>query len=135
MTTKTKFRNSMISDAQKAATAMQKSPIASKLKANGYTPAVMTKHANELTALHAAAETAHDAWLAAGEALSEKAEEFDLSWSAYCNLVRGLTTSVPTRKAHGVPSPGLHKGPSYKRGPNKKGSSGATPPATPSPAK
>ena len=117
MAQKSWFRSSMIVDAQKAATAMQTSAIAKQLKANGFTAATMAKEASDLTSLHAAAEAARSAWLEASAALSAKAQAFDQTWSSYCNIVRGVTSDATTRKAHGVPSPGVRKGPAFKRGP------------------
>jgi hypothetical protein len=109
------FRSSMIADAQKAATAMQSSPLAAKLAAMGFTPATMSQAAATLTDLHAKAEAAHSAWLQASAALGTAAQQFDQTWSSYCNIVRGVTSDATTRKTHGVSSPGLRKTPSYKR--------------------
>jgi hypothetical protein len=67
--------------------------------------------------LHAKAEAARSAWLTASAALQAKAQEFEATWSSYCNIVRGVTSSATVRKAHGVPSPGIRKGPTFKRGP------------------
>jgi hypothetical protein len=134
MADKTHFRSGMIVDAQKAATAMQSSTIAKQLAANGFTAATMSQAASDLTDLQAKAEAARSAWLLASAALSARAQTFDTSWSSYCNIVRGVTTDEVTRKAHGVPSPGVRKGPSFKRGPRKAATKTATAPAAP-PAK
>jgi hypothetical protein len=131
MTTKTKFRNSMIADAQKASNAMQGSKIGKQLKANGFTSATMKKEADDLTALHATAEAAHSTWLEASGDLSARAQSFEQLWSRYCNIVRGTTQDVQVRKAHGVSSPGVRKGPTFKRAPKKKASTPTTPPAAP----
>jgi len=132
MAKKSQFRSGMIVDAQKAATAMQSSTIAKQLKANGFTAATMTQAASDLTSLHAAAEAARSAWLTASAALQTKAQEFELVWSSYCNIVRGIAPSATVRKAHGVASPGIRKGPTFKRGPRKAATTttpavGATP--------
>jgi hypothetical protein len=132
MPKKTNFRTSMIADAQKAATGMQSSTIAKQLAANGFTPATMAQEASDLTDLHAKAEAAHGTWLQASAALQARAQQFEQTWSSYCNIVRGITKDAATRKAHGVSSPGVKKGPSFKRGPHKKA---ATAPAPAAPAK
>ena len=134
MSKKSQFRSGMIVDAQKAATAMQSSPIAKQLKANGFTTATMAQAASDLTDLHAKAEAARSAWLTASAALQAKAQEFELTWSSYCNIVRGITSDETTRKAHGVSSPGVRKGPSFKRGPRKAATTATTAPAV-TPAK
>jgi hypothetical protein len=118
----------MIADAQKASTAMQSSAFAAKLAANGFTPATMAQEASALTDLHQKAQAAHSAWLQASAALQARAQEFDQLWSSYCNIVRGVTSDTTARKTHGVGSPGVHKGPSFKRGPRKKAAN-ATPAA------
>jgi hypothetical protein len=128
------FRSDMVSDAQKAATAMQTSAIAKQLKANGFTTATMAQAASDLTDLHAKAEAARSAWLTASAALQTKAEEFDLTWSSYCNIVRGVTSNATVRKAHGVASPGIRKGPTFKRGP-RKAATAATPAVGATPVK
>ena len=127
------FRNSMIADAQKASTAMHTSTIAKQLKANGFTSATMAAEASAMTDLHATAEAARSAWLQASAALQTKAQSFDDVWSSYCNIVRGVTSDETVRKAHGVASPGVKKGPSFRRGPRKAAAAatpavGATPP-------
>ncbi|MGD0529412.1 MAG: hypothetical protein ABSE49_30015 [Polyangiaceae bacterium] len=128
------FRSSMITDAQKASTAMQTSSIAKQLKSNGFTSATMAKAASDLTDLHAKAEAARSAWLQASAALQTEAQAFDQTWSSYCNIVRGITPDTTVRKAHGVPSPGQRKGPSFKRGPRKAATTATTAPAV-TPAK
>jgi hypothetical protein len=134
MAKKNQFRSDMVTDAQKAATAMQTSTIAKQLKANGFTAATMTQAASGLTDLHAKAEAARSAWLTASAALQTAAEQFELTWSSYCNIVRGVTSNATVRKAHGVGSPGVHKGPSFKRGPRKTAAT-ATPAVGATPAK
>jgi hypothetical protein len=124
----------MVTYAQKASTAMQSSTIAKQLKANGFTAATMAQAASDLTDLHAKAEAARSALLTASAALQAKAQEFELTWSSYCNIVRGITPDATVRKAHGVPSPGLKKGPSFKRGPRKAATTATTAPAV-TPAK
>jgi len=126
MSKKKSFRSSMIADAQKAATAMQSSPLAAKLAAMGFTPATMSQAAATLTDLHAKAEAAHSAWLQASATLAAAAQQFDQTWSSYCNIVRGVTADATTRKAHGVASPGVRKTPAYKR-PRKKAAATAAP--------
>jgi hypothetical protein len=134
MANKNRFTNRMILDAQKASTAMQSSPIAKQLASNGFTPATMAQEASALTDLHAKAEAAHGAWLQASAELGARAEQFDQVWSSYCNIVRGLTPDTTVRKTHGVSSPGIRKGPAFKRGPRKP-KAAATTPATPAPVK
>ena len=134
MANKTHFRTGMIADAQKASTAMQASPIATPLQQNGFTAATMAQAATEMTDLQAKAEAAHTAWLQASAALSTRAQTFDQTWSAYCNIVRGLTTDTTTRKTHGVPSPGVKKGPAFKRGPRTAAEPEVTAPAAPTAA-
>ena len=129
MAKKTHFRSDMIGDAQKAATAMQSSTIGKQLAANGFTAATMSQAASDLTDLQAKAEAARSAWLQASAALSARAQTFDASWSSYCNIVRGVTTDDVTRKAHGVSSPGVKKGPSFKRAPRKAATATTTAPA------
>ena len=129
MSNKTKFRSSMISDAQKAATAMQTSSIAQPLQTNGFTSATMAMAASDLTALQQKAQAARSAWLQASAALSTRAEAFDQTWSSFSNIVRGVTADETVRKAHGVSSPGVKKGPSFRRGPRKTATSTATAPA------
>ena len=103
MTNKSQFRSEMIVDAQKAATAIKTSTIAKQLKANGFTTATMVQAASDLTDLHAAAEAARSAWLTASAALQTKAQEFELTWSSYCNIVRGVTSNA-TKGPIGVAS-------------------------------
>jgi hypothetical protein len=137
MAKKNHFRSTMITDAQKAATAMQSSAYAKQLAANGFTSKAMAQEASDLTDLHAKAEAARGAWLQASAALQAKAQEFDQLWSSYCNIVRGVTSDTTARKTHGVPSPGIRKGPSFKRGPRKKAATTAPAPgqgATTTPA-
>jgi len=134
MTNKSQFRSEMIVDAQKAATAIKTSTIAKQLKANGFTTATMVQAASDLTDLHAAAEAARSAWLTASAALQTKAQEFELTWSSYCNIVRGVTSNATIRKAHGVPSPGIRKGPAFRRGP-RKAAAAVTPAVGATPAK
>ncbi|HEY1696420.1 MAG TPA: hypothetical protein VGG39_29865 [Polyangiaceae bacterium] len=134
MAKKTKFRTSMISNSQKAATGMLASPIGPQLQANGFTSATMQQAATDLTSLQSKSAAAHSAWLAASAALSAKAEEFDQTWSSYCNIVRGLTPDTTVRKSHGVPSPGVRKGPTFKRGPRKTATTEATAPTAPAAA-
>lgn len=131
MAKKSVFRSSMIANATKAAAAMQSSTIAKQLKANGFTAATMSKAASNLTALHDQMETAHNAWLQASAALSAAAQEFEATWSSYCNIVRGITPSAGVRKAHGVPSPGVRKGPQFRRGPRNKATPAVTAQAAP----
>jgi hypothetical protein len=126
-----KFRMSMISDANKAAAAMPTSSIAAPLQQNGFTAAAMAQAASDLTALHSKASAAHGAWLQASAALAAKAETFDQTWSSYSNIVRGLTTDETTRKTLGVASPGIRKTPAVKRGPRKAKVTTATAPAAP----
>ena len=125
---KNRFRSSMVADAQHASTAMQSSAFAKQLAANGFTPATMDQEASAMTDLQAKAQAAHSAWLLASAALQTRAEQFGQLWSSYCNIVRGVTPDTTARKAHGVESPGTHKGPSFKRGPRAKAAP-ATPPA------
>jgi hypothetical protein len=132
MAKKNAFRSDMIVDAQKAATAMASSPIAKQLKNNGFTAATMAQAASNLTDLHDKAQAAKSAWLQASAALSTAAESFDQTWSSYCNIVRGVTPNETVRKAHGVPSPGVRKGPTFRRGPRKQAATTATAPAAPS---
>jgi hypothetical protein len=131
MATKNMFRKDMIVDAQNAATAMQSSSIGKQLKTNGFTSASMTQEATDLTDLHQKAQAARAAWLQASAALSTKAQAFDLVWSSYCSIVRGVTPSETVRKAHGVASPGVKKGPQFRRGPRKPAATTATAPAAP----
>jgi hypothetical protein len=131
MANKNSFRSDMIVEAQKAATAMATSPIAKQLKTNGFTAATMAQAASNLTDLHDKAQAARSAWLQASAALQSAAATFDQTWSSYCNIVRGITPSETVRKAHGVPSPGAHKGPMFRRGPRKKATT-ATATAAPS---
>ncbi|MGH7295500.1 MAG: hypothetical protein ACRELB_11230 [Polyangiaceae bacterium] len=134
MAKKTHFRTGMIADAQKASTAMQSSTIATPLQQNGFTAATMAQAASEMTDLHAKAEAAHNAWLQASAALSTRAQAFDQTWSAYCNIVRGLTKDATTRKTHGVSSPGIKKCPAFKRAPRATATATATAPAAPTAA-
>jgi hypothetical protein len=94
----------------------------------------MAQAASEMTDLHAKAEAAHNAWLQASAALSTRAQAFDQTWSAYCNIVRGVTTDATTRKTHGVSSPGVKKGPAFKRGPRAGSATTATAQAAPTAA-
>ena len=135
MAKKNHFSSSMIADAQKASTAMQSSAVAKQLAANGFTPATMAQEASELSDLHAKAEAAHSAWLLASAALQARAQEFDQTWSSYCNIVRGVTSDTTTRTAHGVGSPGIRKGPSFKRGPRKAATQAPAPAAGTTPVK
>ena len=118
-----KFRPEMITLALQAAEAMRASPLASKLKANGLHPAIMQTEAEALSALRTAAVVAKNAAVQATADLSARAEEFATRYASYCNLVRGLTTDPGLRRTHGVKSPGVRKGPMFRRGPRAKGAS------------
>ena len=125
-----KFRPSMITLALQAAEAMRDSPLASKLKANGFHAASMQKEAAALSDLHTQAVAARNAAVQATANLSQRAEEFATKYASYCNLVRGLTTDSGLRRKHGVKSPGLRKGPLFRRGPRAKaGTTGAVAPS------
>jgi hypothetical protein len=115
-----KFRKSMVSDALKAADALGSSPVASKLKPHGYTPASMTTDARELTELHIRVLAAKAALVQASAALSARGGEFAQKWASFSNLVRGLTSDEALRNALGVQSPGTRKGPLFRRGPRAK---------------
>ena len=135
ISTKSKFRMSMITDANKAAAAMPASSIVGPLQSNGFTAAAMAQAASDLTALHAKASAARGAWLQASAALAAKAAQFDQTWSSYANIVRGLTDDETTRKTLGVASPGIRKTPAVKRGPRKaKATTTTAPAAAPTPA-
>ena len=112
-----KFRLSMITLALQAAEAMRDSPLASKLKANGFHAASMQKEAAVLSDLHTQAVAARNAAVQATANLSQRAEKY----ASYCNLVRGLTNDSGLRRKHGVKSPGLRKGPLFRRGARAKG--------------
>jgi hypothetical protein len=48
--------------------------------------------------------------------LGESAREIAATYARYCNLVRALTTDPGLRRVHGVKSPGIRKGPMFRRG-------------------
>src|SRR6266567_7372562 len=96
------FRMSMVTSAQLAEQSMRDTPIASKLKANGFTPATMAKEASELSALHTEVQAAKTALVQASAALGARSEKFATLWASYSNLVRALTTDEALRRKHGV---------------------------------
>ena len=109
------FRKSMVPSAMLAEAAMQSTPLAAKLKANGFTPAVMAKEAEELSALHTKVQVAKAALVQASAALSARAEQFGQIWATYSSFVRAFTKDVALRRKHGVTSPGVRKGPMFRR--------------------
>ncbi len=119
---------SMISDALRAAEKLGSSPLAKALKANGVTPASMTKAAEKLQELVTRAAVAKAAFAEAIAELAKGSKEFATMWSSYSSLVRALTTDVAVRAAHGVASPGRAKGPRFHR------AAQTTPAITPAPA-
>lgn len=121
------FRMSMVSSALLAEEAMRDTPIAAKLKANGFTPATMAKEAQALSALRTQVQTAKAALVQASAALGARSEEFAKVWASYSNLVRALTTDAALRGKHGVKSPGVRKGPMFKRGKRANGTPAETP--------
>jgi hypothetical protein len=121
------FRMSMVTSAQLAAESMRDTPIASKLKANGFTHATMAKEANELSALRTQVQAAKAALVQASAALGARSEEFAAVWASYSNLVRALTTDEALRRKHGVKSPGVRKGPMFRRATRSSGSPVETP--------
>ncbi len=127
---KNAFRMSMVASAQLAEDAMRDTPIASKLKANGFTPATMAKEAQALSTLRTQVQSAKAALVQASAALGARSEEFARMWASYSNLVRALTTDEALRRKHGVKSPGVRKGPMFKRGKRASGSPVVTPAAS-----
>jgi hypothetical protein len=115
-----KFRPSMITRALQAAEAMRDAPIASKLKSNGFNAAAMQKEAQALSDLRTQALDAKNAALQVTAELSVRGEKFAKMFASYCNQVRALTTDESLRRRLGVKSPGMRKGPAFKR-PRKTG--------------
>jgi hypothetical protein len=111
-----KFRPEMISNLLQAAESMRDSPLASDLKLHGLDPATMAEHAERLCDLRTRATLAREAAVEATQHLGECAREIATTYARYCNLVRGLTTDPGLRRVHGVKSPGIRKGPSFRRG-------------------
>jgi hypothetical protein len=109
------FRKSMVPSALLAEVAMQSTPLARKLKANGFTPAVMAKEAEDLSALHTKLQVTKTAMMEASAALAARSEAFAQLWATYSNLVRAFTKDVALRRKHGVTSPGVRKGPMFRR--------------------
>ncbi len=115
MSTKTVFRKYMVPSASLAEAAMRTSPLAAKLKVNGFTPAIMAKEAAELTALHTNVQVAKAAMLQASAELAARSEAFTQIWAMYSSLVRAFTRDTALRRKHGVTSPGVRKGPMFRR--------------------
>ncbi len=123
----------LVDHALKAAATIAASPIAKQLAANGFTAATMAQAASDLTDLRSKADAARSAAHQATAALAAREKEIEQMVSSFCNLVRALTTDTAVRKALGVSSPGIAKGPRFRRGPRKKAAT--TAPATPEPPK
>ncbi len=128
--TTSKFRPEMITEALQAAEAMRDTPLAVKLKANGFTPARMEKAAAELTELQTLAVAARNAAVQATADLSARAEGAAADLASYANLVRALTVDPGLRRKHGVKSLGVRKGPLFRR-PRKGAAPTAAGDATP----
>jgi hypothetical protein len=120
----------MINLALQAAEAMRDSPIASKLKANGFNPALMQKEAEALSELHTQYVAARNEAVQVALKLSERAEAFATKYASYSNLVRALTTDAGLRRKHGVKSLGARKGPMFRRPRGKAAATGAEAPST-----
>lgn len=112
-----KFRPEMITLLRQAAEAMRDSPLASDLKLHGLDPATMETHAERLSDLRTRAIAARNAAVEATAHLGGYASETAATYARYCHLVRGLTSDPGLRRAHGVKSPGVRKGPMFRRGP------------------
>ncbi len=119
MAKKNRLRTAMISDANKASEAMTASAFAKKLASAGFTPASMAKEAKALQDLRTQIDMAKAQLSVASAALDAKAQQFAQTWSTYCNFVRALIPDVALRAQHGVKSPGVLKGPAFRRGPRK----------------
>ena len=128
------FHPSMISAALQSAEAMRDTPLAARLKANGFTPARMEKDAAELSALQTQALAARNAAVQATAELGARAREAALTFSAYSNLVRALTNDEGLRRKHGVKTPGHRKGPLFHRSRKTADASLGSPAATAEPA-
>ncbi len=127
--TTSKFRPEMITEALQAAEAMRDTPLATKLKANGFTPARMEKEAADLTELQTLAVAARNAAVQATADLAARAGRSAAVLASYANLVRALTVDPGLRRKHGVKSPGLRKGPLFRRprkGPREDAASAAS---------
>jgi hypothetical protein len=114
---KSKFKQSMVSEALKVSEVLGSSPLAPQLGAHGFTPASMANEAKELTQLRTQYLVAKAALAKASGALADRAETFAQFWAAYSNIVRGLTTDEALRKQHGVATLGKQKGPRFHRPP------------------
>ena len=119
-----KFRPSMITRALQAAEAMRESPIAAQLKINGFHAAVMQEEAEAMTELRTRAVAAWNAALQATADLGERAGEFTKKYASYCYVVRAITTDAAIRRTHGVKSPGVRRGPMFRRGARVENASG-----------
>ncbi len=106
----TRFKQSMVSAALVAAGKLGGSPLAKDLKARGFTPASMTKAAEELQALRARVDVAKSAYAEAVTELAKGAKKFAVMWAGYAANVRALTTDVGARAALGVATPGYVPG-------------------------
>jgi hypothetical protein len=130
MARRSKFRKPMVTAALVASDALGSSPLASKLKPHGYTPASMATEAEELSQLHVQVQAAKAALAQASAALSARAEEFAQKWASFSSLVRGMTSDEALRGALGVKTPSVRKSPFFRRGPRKPKSGVVTGPVT-----
>ncbi len=117
-----RLKATMISDALAPAERLGSSSLAKDLEAQGMTPASMTAAAEKLQELRTRADVAKSAFAEAIAELAKVTKEFVTMWASYSNLIRGLTTDVALRAAHGGSTPGRTKRPRFHR---------ASPPAPP----
>lgn len=117
MSKKKKSDTAIVAAALEASEMLGKSPLASKLKAHGFTSAQMAKDAQELLKLRAHYDAMKASLAQAGDELAKKIDELAKKFASYANLVRALTEDVSLRAMHGVASPGIQKGPRFRRTP------------------